>query len=90
MKISKSTAELLVVQERIFKEHFLKLLKHIVKTNSEDDKARKEVEDLATKLSSDLSGKDKKICLFVLSYLIASAFTVEEITEIETHFGNIF
>jgi hypothetical protein len=87
-KISDSVAEILINQDKIFKKNFLKFLKIYVKTIKDEKKYR--AQDLACEIDKLFNGEDKAICVFVLTYMIGKAFTLEEYEKIDTFIGNYY
>jgi len=86
MEITEEIAEILINQERIFKENFIKLLRLYIKRA--DDEKRQRAEDLVNDINNLFCNEDKGICLFVLAYLIGRSFTMEEYEKIDKFIGN--
>ena len=86
MEITEDVAETLVMQDRIFKESFLRLIKIGVKGQKEV--AENEIVEIAEEIDKVMNGKNKLVCLFVLSYLLSTAFTLEEYEKIEKIISN--
>ena len=86
MEITDEIAELLIVQEKIFKGNFLKFLRICVQKASEEQKYK--AEELSEKINEIFKDEKKSTCIFVLSYMIGKAFTVEEYEKIDTFIGN--
>jgi len=85
-KITNDVAEVLVLQDKIFKGNFLKLLKIYVKRAGDGDKDRAEI--MTKKIDEIFKDEKKATCLFVLAFMIGKAFTIEEYDQLETFIGN--
>ena len=84
-EITEDVAEVLILQEKIFSKNFIKFMKLAINAS---DEQREEVNELAGEIAKLVNGKNRTVCLFVLSYMMSKAFTVEEYEKIESYVGN--
>ena len=86
MEVTEDIAEILINQDKIFKKNFLKLMRIYIK--KADDGQKQIAEELTIEMNKLFQDKSKAICVFVLAYMIGSAFTLEEYDKIDTFIGN--
>jgi len=86
MEITEDVAEILVKQNKMFSENFQKLLKVYAKIIDENQKP--EIEKLVVEINEKLKGHSRAVCVFVLAYLIAIGFSLEDYTKIDNFIGN--
>lgn len=85
IEITENIAEVLILQEKIFNENFIKFMKFCIKAS---DEKRSDINEIADSMAKIMNGKNRTVCLFIMTYMIAKSFTLKEYNDIESFIGN--
>jgi len=88
MEIDEKTAEILITEEKIFRENFLRFMRLSIKNSEDEDRVK--ADELSREVIKLFKGEKRTVCLFVFTYMIASAFGFEEYNKIDELIGNYY